>query len=204
MADTRILLVRHGETLYNREDRMRGTLDIALTERGLAQARQTAERLAGCRAAAIFSSPLQRAWRTALAIARYQAVSPNKDPAFNDIDFGRWQGLTREEIRRRYGQEYAVYENHPEEFFSSKGDNLWRLQRTAFSRLRQLAEQHIGHTMIIVSHYVTIRVLLLACLGLTPRAYWKFIQGTCAINEVRFNGNDFIIQRVNDTHHIDG
>ena len=98
---TRIILVRHGETEWNRVGRFRGRADVSLNGTGLFQAQATGRRIADeWRPVAIYSSPLSRAARTAEAVAWHFDLRIQIDTGLIDIDYGEWQGLTPDEVRK--------------------------------------------------------------------------------------------------------
>lgn len=92
---TRIVLIRHGQTEWNRLERFRGRADLSLNEVGLAQAEATARRIAAAwPASAVYSSPLKRAMETAKIIAEALALAVQPLAGLMDIDYGEWQGLS--------------------------------------------------------------------------------------------------------------
>ncbi len=90
---TRFILVRHGQTEWNRVERFRGRADLALNETGIRQAEAVAERLSRWQVATVYTSPLQRASVTAQTLASHLGLAVQPLDALIDIDFGRWQGL---------------------------------------------------------------------------------------------------------------
>jgi hypothetical protein len=97
---THILLVRHGQTAWNRIDRFLGQADVPLDEVGIAQAESTAQRIASqWRVNAVYSSPISRALNTAQAVARLFNLSVQPHSGLTDINFGLWQGLSPEQVR---------------------------------------------------------------------------------------------------------
>src|SRR5690349_17933268 len=99
----RLILVRHGESEWNRTGRYQGQEDAPLSELGLRQADALANRLKNESLDAIYTSPLQRALRTAEAIARFHPQVPfREDKALYEIHHGVWQGLLASEVRERY------------------------------------------------------------------------------------------------------
>jgi len=99
---TRIILVRHGQTEWNRIERFRGRADVPLNGTGIAQAEATGRRLARlAKPAAVYSSPLSRAVVTAGKIARPHGLSVQATDGLIDIDYGKWQGLTPRQVEER-------------------------------------------------------------------------------------------------------
>ena len=99
---TELLLVRHGETDWNREHRVQGHTDVPLNARGREQARALAEDVADVRLAAVYASDLSRARETAAAVATAQALEVVVDPRLREKNFGSWEGLTDVEIAERF------------------------------------------------------------------------------------------------------
>src|SRR5690348_13914028 len=106
LAPSRLLLVRHGESTWNAARRMQGQLDPPLSERGLAQALEVGERLAGRRLGAFYCSDLVRARQTAELIASAVGMDPVPDPGLREIALGAWEGKTREEVMAEYPEEW--------------------------------------------------------------------------------------------------
>src|SRR5213082_1136682 len=103
---TEILLVRHGETEWNRESRFQGHADPSLNELGREQAAELAAALAGERLAAVYSSPLRRALETAQIIAAPHRLDAVPVDGLREVDVGSWQGLTRDEVEHRFPQQF--------------------------------------------------------------------------------------------------
>src|SRR4051812_2817292 len=101
MSTTRLILVRHGETIANREYRYVGSRDDELSSHGQAQAEQLAEALSILPVAAVYTSPLQRAHSTALSIAARHGLKIQTIDDLREVSFGAWEGLSRAEVLAR-------------------------------------------------------------------------------------------------------
>jgi broad specificity phosphatase PhoE len=99
---TEIILVRHGETELNTAGVFRGRADVALNDRGVAQAQAVADALSSDPVVAVYSSPMVRALDTARAVASRHGLEPAVDPAFDNIDLGEWQGVEKELVRQEH------------------------------------------------------------------------------------------------------
>jgi probable phosphoglycerate mutase len=149
---TRIALVRHGETEWNRERRIQGSTDIPMNDRGRAQSRATAERLAVSRWDAVVTSPLSRSAETAAIIARRLGLGePLNEPALAERRHGMLEGLTTEERRRLEAR--AV----PIEGLESRVSVVSR----AVPALLGLAARHPGGAVVAVTHGGVIQSVLL-------------------------------------------
>jgi phosphoserine phosphatase len=202
---TTILLVRHGQTEWNRIERFRGRYDVELNTTGIEQARRTAQRIGKYwKPTGIYSSPLMRAIQTAEKIA--QVCTPKVEPNLGliDIDYGEWQGLTPTEAREKWAEQISNWYDHPERTVIPGGESLTKVQDRAMSYTTTVAKQHINQTIVIVSHTVVIRLILLNVLGLGIERFWHLRQDPCAINIIEMEDHDFTICSLNDTCHLEG
>ena len=200
---TLVILVRHGQTEWNRVERFRGRADVPLNVMGLAQAEATGLRVASeWQPVAVYSSPLVRAIRTAEAIARHFDLPVNINPGVADIDYGEWQGLTPDEVRERWPEELSAWYNAPHLARIPNGETLENLRIRAMSAVNDLAAQHLDQTIVLVSHTVVNRVILLGVLGLGNDRFWRLRQDTCAINVFEVENDVFTLVIMNDTGHL--
>ncbi|MCS6906815.1 MAG: histidine phosphatase family protein [Anaerolineales bacterium] len=200
---TRFILVRHGQTEWNRVERFRGQADVPLNEVGLKQAEATGKRIAReWQVSAIYSSPLSRALRTAEAIATYSSVPVQPHPNLTDINYGDWQGLSPEEVAQRWKDELDRWYHQPHLCRIPNGESLEDVRQRILQAIRLLAKQHLGQTIVVVGHTVINRVLLLAILGLGNDRFWHLRQATCAINVFEEEEGDFTLVSLNDTCHL--
>ena len=200
---TQVILVRHGQTEWNRVERFRGRADVPLNGTGIAQASLTARRVAlEWQAAAVFSSPLSRAVQTARAIATRLDLAVHLHAGLNDIDYGDWQGCTPDEARQRWPEQVRAWYSAPHTACIPGGETLAALRRRAMPAVNELTARHPGETIILVGHTVVNRVILLAVLGLGDDRFWRLRQDTCAINVFETDGGDFVLVSLNDTCHL--
>src|SRR5215472_14203720 len=114
LAPSRLLLVRHGESTWNAAGRIQGQLDPPLSDRGLAQAQEVAERFAGHRLEALYSSDLRRTWQTAELIGTAVGVDPVPDVGLREIALGAWEGKTREGLMVEYPELWEQWAREPD------------------------------------------------------------------------------------------
>lgn len=199
----RIVLVRHGQTEWNRVERFRGRADIPLNDTGVAQAEAASRRIARTwPVSAVYSSPLQRSWRTAQAIA-----APGNLPVYPlegllDIDYGEWQGLSPEEVRQRWPALATAWYSDPSGVQIPGGESLATVRTRAMAGVESVIAGHPGQTIALVSHLVICRVLILAMLGLDNRHFWRIRQETAAINVFEWEGGAYTVVTLNDTCHL--
>jgi probable phosphoglycerate mutase len=200
---TRIILVRHGQTEWNRTERFRGHADVPLNEAGLAQAEATGAHIAQTwQPVAIYSSPLSRAVKTAQAIARHFDLPVHIHSGLIDIDYGDWQGLTSDEVRQRWPEQLDNWYNHPERADIPGGEALANLRQRAMQTVKLLVDKHPSETIVLVGHTVINRIILLGVLNLGNERFWRLRQDTCAINVFETEAGDFTLVLLNDTCHL--
>ena len=200
---TRLILVRHGQTAWNRPERFRGRSDLPLDETGQAQAQAAGRHIAArWSVAAVYASPLPRALQTAAAIAVACGLTVQPLPGIVDVDYGDWQGLSPEEVAQRDPEQYRLWLSAPQRARIPGGESLPAVRRRAFAALRQVAARHDGQTIVLVSHLVICRLLLLAVLGLPTARYWRIRQDTAAINVLEYAEGQFTLVTLNDTCHL--
>jgi len=202
-AKNLIILVRHGQTEWNRIERFRGRADVPLNATGLAQAEATAQRVATqWKPAATYSSPLARALKTAEAIARYTNQPVQVHPGLCDIDYGEWQGLSPEEVRQHWSTELETWYKHPHLARIPGGETLDEVRQRATAALNELIALHPGQSLALVGHTVVNRLILLEVLGLGNHRFWHLRQEPCAINLFEVEAGDFTLITLNDTCHL--
>lgn len=164
---TRLILVRHGETLANRDYRYIGVRDEPMSSLGYTQALQLAQALAMFSLAAVYSSPLQRAYQTAIPIAQQHSLEVQPTDALRECDFGTWEGLTRAEVLARSPKDaYQLQEwERDAELAPPAGESFAAMQRRVCATVEQLARSHLGQTIALVSHVGPVKVILCAAMG---------------------------------------
>lgn len=199
---TRVFLVRHGETDWNRELRVMGQVDIPLNERGRAQARRTAELLAREDFAAIYSSDLSRAVETAQILAAPHRLDIITLPELREAFYGAWEGLTRDEVLKKFPEEYQMRRTDPENFRPSAGESRKELYERASKIFVELVARHPKQKILIVSHGGTIRAILRYALGLGP-GNGHFAVDNCGITIIdREEDDSYEVFTVNSVFHL--
>jgi broad specificity phosphatase PhoE len=199
---TRFILVRHGQTEWNRFERFRGRVDIDLDDTGLKQAEAAAEKIARLEVKAIYSSPLKRAMTTAQLIAHPLGLEVQPLEGINDMDFGQWHGLSISEVREQYPELFALWRLHPERLEIPEGETLEQVRNRVAACIDELAAKHDGEIVALVSHRVVCKVLLCHLLGLDNSHFWQIAQDATAINIFEVSLSGFTVWRINDTCHL--
>jgi len=200
---TQIILVRHGQTAWNREERFRGHADIPLDETGFAQAQAVANRIAlQWKPDAIYAGPLLRTLQTAQPTATLFNLTVFSEPGLIDVDCGDWQGFSPDEVRAKWTTEYDRYLHDPLHFQFPGGESLEAARLRAFQRVNELSQEHAGKTIMLVSHTALNRLILLCVLGMDSSGLWRMRQDTCAINAFEVNEDAFTLHLLNEPSHL--
>ncbi len=205
----RWLLIRHGESVGNLEWRLQGHQEFILTDQGRAQAELVAQRLAGLEVAAVYSSPIRRAWDTAQAVARGLGLEVQALPDVQEYDFGELSGLTFVEIRERAPEVATAIASRAGQFPPYPGEEgRETFRRRVCDALWALEERWPGGTVALVTHAGPIAAFLLDVLGMPYRRPIPFTVSNGSITVVetperRWPGAPRgILVSLNDTCHL--
>jgi len=201
---TRIILVRHGQTEWNRIERFRGQMDVPLNEMGHRQAQAIARALEKWPVAAVYASPLSRAQDTARPIAAAFQLLIQTSPGLLDINYGRWACLTPQEAGEQYPEMHTLWRTQPHLACPSGGESLADVRERAVAALRQVLAAHAEQTVVLVGHQVVNKVLCCAILGLDLSHFWRVRQSNACINMFEHHDGVFEIVLLNDTCHLAG
>jgi probable phosphoglycerate mutase len=153
-----------------------------LNAAGRAQAERLAARLANLPIRAIYTSPLERAIETAVAIARPHALEPERDGELGEVRFGAWEGLAIAELEQR--ADFRRYNQFRSGIRPPGGELMIEVQGRMVRETVRLAERHNGETVALVSHGDPLRVLLAYCLGIPLDLLLRFEVGTASVSVV--------------------
>jgi len=201
-SETRLLIVRHGETDANAAGIWQGATDHPLNERGKLQAQAVAQRLAQeePHIAAIYTSPLKRARQTAEIIAQALGNVPvYEDPDLSEYNLGEWEGLTYQELR----YERRLWDRMSEDphWAPPGGESAYEFAMRVLGAFQRIAEQHKGQTILIVGHGGAIATALALLLERRGGEWKKYGMINCAISELIMGPTPKLI-RHNDTAHL--
>jgi len=197
-----ILLIRHGETAWNREEIFRGRADVPLSERGREQARLLAKALGGSPVEAVYSSPLSRARETAGPTARALGLEVVVDERLVDMSFGEWEGKPRAEVEQKWPELYEMWATKPEGFRGPGGESLGEVMARAWPALEEIASRQ--EAAAVVSHRVVCKVLLCEALGSGTAGFWRVRVDTGSASVLERGEAGWVVTRVSDTRHLRG
>lgn len=199
---TRFLLVRHGQTAWNKDIRFRGTTDLSLSEVGLAQAQRVADWLRDEPIQAIYSSPLTRALQTAQPLADALRLPVQIRRGLISVDYGEWQGLTPQEVSERWPDLYRTWQQSPHLVTFPGGESLQIALDRGVEMLDELSEKHPDQTVALFSHEIVTKTLMGHVLGLDNSAHWRIPQDNGCINAFLYSPSHRELIYLNDTCHM--
>ncbi len=199
----RLLLLRHGETAWNRERRYQGGTDTPLSAAGLQQAEAAARELKEHPFAAVYSSPLQRARETAAPIASAHGLQVLTDPAFKELSFGEWEGLTLDEARTRDAELYEGWAKTPHLVSLPGAETLAQARERVLAGLERLRAGYRDEFVCLVAHGIPVRILILEALGLGLDRIWTLHSAPTGISELEFRDDWTAVHRMNTLVHLD-
>jgi phosphoserine phosphatase len=203
----RLLLVRHGETEWNRQKRFQGQIDVPLNPQGEAQAAKAGAFLASVTIDRAFSSPMLRPKDTALAILSHHSdIEIQYYDDLKEISHGLWEGKYEPEIRKDFPGELEKWQAHPETVQMPEGENLQQVwDRVAVTWQEIVESVPAGETALVVAHDAVNKAILCLLFGLGPDKFWTFKQGNGAVSVIDYpRGADQppVLQSMNITTHL--
>ncbi|HEY9607942.1 histidine phosphatase family protein [Allocoleopsis sp.] len=213
---TRVIIVRHGQSSYNALKMIQGRCDESvLTEKGTADAHQVGAALSSLKFDAVYSSPLQRAKKTAEVILPYLQGSPEllTPASLLEIDLPLWEKLHKEVVKDKFSEEYRCWKERPHQFCitlpTAEGTKehfpVLALYEQAKQFWQEILPRHSGGTILIVAHNGINRCLLASALGISPALYHSIQQSNCGINVLNFVGGwgELVqLESLNQTSHM--
>ncbi len=187
MADTYLVLIRHGQTEWNREQRIQGNGDSPLTDLGRAQAAAAAAALLRFDFDALYTSDSGRALQTATPIMASSELAATPEPRLRERHYGLFEGKTRQDIRREFPAIYDAYQQRDPGFVAPEGESSAALQARAVEACTEIALRHSGGTVAIVSHGGTIQAIARYVLNVPLDLQWRVRLENCGLTIVRYN-----------------
>lgn len=200
-----LYIVRHGATAHNLLDppRMQGRhIDEPLTESGQKQAAAVAAALARQSIAAVYTSPLKRAYQTAETIAARHQMQPLAVEGLAEADVGQWEDRSWIDIETNDNDAYKAFREDPVRFGYPGGENLAEVTQRAVAAINQIAADHPGERIVIVAHSVVNRLYLGELLSVPIALRRRLPQDNCSISEVKWRPAKQSVITVNALHHL--
>lgn len=208
----RMLLVRHGETDWNRQGRFQGQIDVPLNDTGRSQGGKAASFLHPVCLDAAYTSSMARPRETAEIILQHHPhLNLQALEDLREISHGDWEGLYREDIEADYPELLQQWQSAPETVQMPGGENLHQVWERSIRAWQQLVATHSHsdktETVLVVAHDAVNKALLCHVLGLGPEAFWRFKQGNGAVSVIDYPGgadSNPVLTSANITTHLSG
>ena len=205
----RLLLVRHGETDWNRQGRFQGQIDIPLNANGQRQAEAAGRALATVHIDRAYTSAMARPRQTAEAILRaHPGVPLTSSQGLVEIGHGLWEGRLESEIADGWPELLASWKQAPQTVQMPEGENLQQVWDRSLQTWQRMASTLAsGETALVVAHDAVNKTILCALLGLTPADIWTIKQGNGGITAIDYPqgpGGAPLVAAMNLTHHLGG
>lgn len=204
MDATRIIAIRHGETLWNVDTRIQGHRDIPLNDRGRWQAAQVARALAGEPIAAVYASDLLRAHATGAAIAEAAGAPLHAEPDLRERSFGELEGRTFAEIEAALPEQARRWRQRDPHFAPEGGESLTLLRARIAEVTARLAARHLGQQIVLVAHGGVLDVLYRLATGQELQAPRIWLLANAAVNRLLWTPEALTLVGWGDTGHLDG
>ena len=202
---TELIVIRHGETDWNRQHRFQGQIDVPLNDVGLAQADRLADRLASEPIDVLVCSDLQRAQRTALPLHLPRRLSPVIDPLWREQSFGVLEGLDVPTIRNRHADLWNRWVRHEADYaLPQGGESNTAFHARVMQGLQALVAAHAGKRVVVVTHGGVLDMLWRTAQGLPLHGPRECDIPNTGINRLRWTGNRLQIVRWAEADHLAG
>ncbi|HYA15665.1 MAG TPA: histidine phosphatase family protein [Syntrophales bacterium] len=196
----KLILVRHGETLSNRENRVQGVTDNELSDYGRLQAEKLAESLRSEPIDGIISSPLKRAYQTAQAICKFHEASIEVDSNLQEMNHGDFENISIAELREKHLPFLNQWFSDPASVAMPNGESLFDLQARAWGAIKKIMGN--SKNVLVVSHGMTIMTILCRIKSLDLSHAKEMLVDVASKTSVEFEDGKGVIMIFNDTSHL--
>ena len=203
MIRTQIIIVRHGQTQWNTRKIRQGHLDSELTDKGVAQARALAQRLARESFTALYSSDLGRALHTARMIAAMTGHEIVTDERLRERHLGVFQGLSGDEIKDKHPEEYRLHRTLGPEYVIPGGESVRQQVARNVDCLDEIALKHPGEKVVVVTHGGVVSGLFRHALDIPLDAPRRFEFVNAGLNVFAYEDGHWILRTWGDVSHLD-
>lgn len=198
---TKLILIRHGESTYNLERRYTGQSDIPLTEKGVAQAKITAEYiLKNYSIDAVYSSDLSRAVETARPVFEPLGLTVRTDPRLREIHAGIWQGMLFADVEKTYPEEYANYKKNRATARTLGGEGMADVLERTYAAIVDIAKKNDGKTVLVSLHNGPLMALQIPLFGRSFDEIKSVFNNS--ITELDFDGESFKVIKFGYAEHL--
>jgi alpha-ribazole phosphatase len=188
-STTRLYLIRHGQVAGHEERRYNGHADVGLTDLGVEQYHVIKERLADSHISSCYSSNLTRCRIGAGIICEQFGIEPVHRAELREVNIGIWEGLTWQEIQRRWPEDWHARLNDLVNYRVPQGENLVDVEARLMPVVREILERHRGQEILLVGHGGVNRIILLAAIGAPLANMFNIEQNYGCLNIIDYYGD---------------
>ena len=199
---TRLILIRHGETVWNREHRMQGHSDSPLSDTGKLQASLLAQRMSQFDFSSFYCSDSGRAHHTARIVAGVTGHALIVEPRLRERHFGVFEGLTGPEMQAQHPEAYARFKSRDPLYAVPGGESAQAFRDRALACLAEIATRHAGELVVVVTHGLVCDVAYRAAKGIDLMAPRNFDLVNAGINRFRIEGDAWHAEVWGDASHL--
>lgn len=199
----KLILIRHGETQWNRERRMQGHSDSPLSEVGLRQAQLLAQRMKNFEFHALYCSDSGRAHHTARTVAEVTGHKLIVEPRLRERHFGLFEGLTAVEIQERHAEAYEKFKSRDPDYAVPGGESAAAFRERALACLAEIAMRHPSEVVVIVTHGLVCDIAYRAAKDIDLMARRDFHLVNAGLNHFRFEDGRWHVDHWGDAAHLD-
>lgn len=198
----KIFITRHAQTIWNLDKRMQGCQDSPLTQKGIANAKKLGKSLENIDFDLIYCSPLKRAVDSANYIRGDKNTNIILDENFKEMNYGKWEGMTVNEINEKYSLEYHNFINNPEKFTPLGGESYDSVINRVKKGLFNIIKKHEGENILIVTHTAIIKAIILIAKENPLDRFWNppYITDTSLTVLEIIDGKIKLALEVDDSH----
>lgn len=198
-----LILIRHGETLWNQQHRMQGHSDSPLTENGMRQARQLAQRLGQIEFQALYSSDSGRALETARCIAAVTGHEIIVDARLRERSFGVFEGLTGKEMYTLHPDHFERFKTRDPEYVMPGGESAIAFRERALGCLQEIVGRHAGEVVVVVTHGLVLDMVYRSAYRIDLDAPRTFELVNAGINRCRYHKDAWRVEVWGESGHLD-
>ena len=198
-----LILIRHGETQWNRERRMQGHSDSPLSEIGLKQAQRLARRLQALEFTTLYCSDSGRAQHTARTVAELTGHKLVVEPRLRERHFGVFEGLTALEIQAQHPEAYVRFKSRDPDYAVPGGESAAAFKERALACLAEIAARHPDEVVVVVTHGLVCDIAYRAAKGIDLMARRDFELVNAGINRFRCENGAWHLEVWGDAGHLD-
>ncbi|WMM26500.1 histidine phosphatase family protein [Tissierella sp. MB52-C2] len=199
---TKIFLIRHGQSEWNKLNKIQGQKNTILTELGEKQAAHMGNRLIEENIDIIYSSDLKRAYDTAKIISNIINKPLISSEAIREINFGQWEGLNTEELQEKYKNQYRTWTKEPDKLNMDGAETLEDLKHRGMKYIENIVKENQNKNIAIVSHGVMLKVIILGLLGVEMSHYKNISLNNVSLSIVECRTYNNVLTLLNDTSHL--